>query len=307
MLPPLPSGGSTRDHIMTDTDRLNIGQRLFVVLQYLLPQHLLSGIVFRLTRLRLGVLTVWLIRAFIRVFQVDMSEARQSDPASYPTFNAFFTRALRADARPLAQAGNAIVSPVDGVVSQLGNIESGRLFQTKGWHFDCAELLGGDAGLAAAFDGGLFATLYLSPRDYHRVHMPLDGRLVSAIHIPGRLFSVNATTTAAVPRLFARNERLVCVFETDLGPAALVLVGAIFVGSIETVWSGRITPPRGRQILRMPAPKAMPRLVRGAELGRFNMGSTVILLLPPACAHWHARLGPGVSIQWGSTLALTMR
>ena len=292
---------------MSDTDQLTIGQRLFVALQYLLPQHLLSGIVFRLTRLRLGALTGWLIRGFIRVFQVDMSEARQPDPASYPSFNAFFTRALRADARPLEPAPGAIVSPVDGVISQLGNIESGRLFQAKGRDFGCAELLGGDAGLAACFDGGLFATLYLSPRDYHRIHMPIDGRLGSTIHVPGRLFSVNPTTAAAVPRLFARNERLVCVFETDLGPMALVLVGAIFVGSIETVWSGRITPPRGRQVLRTAAPDAMTTLVRGAELGRFNMGSTVILLLPPACARWHERLGPGVCIQCGTALALTMQ
>jgi len=292
---------------MTHTNHPSIGQRLFVVLQYLLPQHLLSGIVFRLTRLRLGVLTGWLIRGYIRSFRVDMSEARQPDPARYPNFNAFFTRALRANARPLEQAGGTVVSPVDGVISQLGNIESGRIFQAKGQDFGCAELLGGDADLAACFDGGMFATLYLSPRDYHRIHMPIDGRLRSTIHVPGRLFSVNPTTTAAVPRLFARNERLVCAFETDLGSMALVLVGAIFVGSIETVWAGRITPPRGRRILSRPAPEAMPALERGAELGRFNMGSTVILLLPQGCARWHERVGPGVSIRCGTTLALRMR
>jgi phosphatidylserine decarboxylase len=292
---------------MTDTKHPTLGQRLFVALQYLLPQHLLSGIVFRLTRLRLGVLTGWLIRGFIRIFQVDMSEAREPDPASYPSFNAFFTRALREDARPLEQAQGAIVSPVDGVVSQLGTIKSGLIFQAKGQDFGCAELLGGDAGLSAGFDGGLYATLYLSPRDYHRIHMPMDGRLDSTIHVPGRLFSVNPTTTAAVPRLFARNERVICVFVTDLGLMALVLVGAIFVGSIETVWSGRITPPRGRRILNSPAPEAIPALRRGAELGRFNMGSTVILLLPPGCARWQDRLGPGVSVRCGTTLALTMR
>ena len=291
---------------MTDRRNPTLGERLFVALQYILPQHRLSGIVFHLTRLRLGVLTGWLIRGFIRAFQVDMREARQPDPAAYSSFNAFFTRALREDARPLDQSPLAIVSPVDGVVSQLGNIASGRIFQAKGRDFGCADLLGGDAQLAARFDGGLFATLYLSPRDYHRIHMPIDGRLDCTIHVPGRLFSVNPTTAAAVPRLFARNERVICVFETDLGPMALVLVGAIFVGSIETVWSGRITPPRGRRMLRTPAAEDMPPLARGTELGRFNMGSTVILLLPRACARWEERLAPGVYVRCGASAARTI-
>jgi phosphatidylserine decarboxylase len=287
-----------------DTGRLSIPQRLFVGLQYLLPQHLLSGLMFRLTRLRMGRLTQFAIRGFVRVFGVDLSEAQAAEPAAYPTFNAFFTRALREGARPLDPAPDTIVSPVDGVISQIGQIESGRIFQAKGQEFGCQELIGGDASLAGRFDGGAFATLYLSPRDYHRIHMPLDGRLRSTIHVPGRLFSVNPTTAAAVPRLFARNERVVCLFDTALGPMALVLVGAIFVGSIETVWSGRITPPRARKIIRVQAGDDFPPLRRGAELGRFNMGSTVILLMPPGSICWTPGLTAGAMIRCGNALAL---
>ncbi|MGB5833006.1 MAG: archaetidylserine decarboxylase [Thiohalocapsa sp.] len=294
------------DRCNDNGERLGPGQRLFVALQYLLPQHLLSGVVFRLTRLRLGPVTSLLIRAFIWAFRVDMDEAMAPNPAAYPNFNAFFTRALREGARTVDLAPNKVISPVDGAVSQIGRIESGRLFQAKGRDFGCDELLGGDRELAACFDGGLFATLYLSPRDYHRIHMPLDGRLRSTIHVPGRLFSVNPTTAAAVPRLFARNERLVCLFETALGPIALVLVGAIFVGSIETTWSGRVTPPRGRSIKRTPADQAMVPFQRGAELGRFNMGSTVVVLLPPNTAVWNPELAPGTAVSCGRPLALAL-
>jgi phosphatidylserine decarboxylase len=268
------------------------GQRLFVALQYALPQHLLSGLVFRLTRLRLGPLTALIIRAFSRLFRVDLSEAAETDPRAYPTFNAFFTRALRPKARPLAQTGT-LASPVDGTVSQLGRIGGCRLIQAKGRDYSLAELLGGDAKLATRFVDGSFATLYLSPRDYHRIHMPVDGRLLETIHIPGRLFSVNPTTTAAVPRLFARNERVIALFDTDLGPLAMVLVGAIFVGSIETVFGGLHTPPRGRSITRIDYRAQDIRLGRGDEMGRFNMGSTVILVLADGAVAWHPDLGPG--------------
>ncbi|MGB5733220.1 MAG: archaetidylserine decarboxylase [Thiohalocapsa sp.] len=286
---------------------LSIAQRLFVGLQYILPQHLLSGLMFRLTRLRMGPLTRLAIRGFVRAFDVDLSEAQAPSPDAYATFNAFFTRALRPDARPIDADPAVVVSPVDGVVSQIGDIESGRIFQAKGRDFGCKELLGGDAELASRFNGGAFATLYLSPRDYHRIHMPCEGSLRSTVHIPGRLFSVNPTTAAAVPGLFARNERVVCLFDTALGPMAVVLVGAIFVGSIETVWSGRITPPRGSKISRIEAGDEAQSLPRGAELGRFNMGSTVILLLPPDSIHWNPGLAPGAAVRCGNALALPQR
>jgi len=287
--------------------RLGIGQRLFVGLQYLLPQHLLSGAMFRLTRLPLGPLTPVLIQGFVRLFGVDLDEAEDPRPGAYRTFNAFFTRALRPGARPLAPGASTVLSPVDGTISQLGRIGAGRIFQAKGRDFSCGELLGGDSALAASFDGGLFATLYLSPRDYHRIHLPLDAELTETIHVPGRLFSVNPTTAASVQRLFARNERVVCHFRTELGPMALVLVGAIFVGSIETVWAGRITPPRGREARRLPGQPAAgpaPRLPRGAEIGRFNMGSTVILLLPPDRFQWHESLAAGSPVRVGQALTV---
>ncbi len=282
---------------MTDGTGARIGQRLFVALQYALPQHLLSGLMFGFTRLRLGALTRGLIRAFVGHFKVDLREAHWSDPAAYPSFNAFFTRALRADARPPDGAANALLSPVDGTISQIGDIHDGQLFQAKGHEYGVVELLGGDSALARAFDGGRFATLYLSPRDYHRIHMPLDGTLRETIHVPGRLFSVNPVTVAAVPGLFARNERVVCVFDSTVGPLALVLVGAIFVGSIETVWSGRITPQRGRGVRREPAGTRPVRIARGEEMGRFNMGSTVIVLLPADSAQWSPGLGPGSPVR----------
>jgi phosphatidylserine decarboxylase len=277
--------------------RLSPVRRLYVASQYPLPQHALSALVFRLTRLRLGALTRLAIRAFVRVFRVDLAEAAEPDPGAYPSFNAFFTRALRADARPLPAAPDQVLSPVDGAVSQAGTIDGGRLVQAKGWTYSLHGLLGGDDALAESFRGGLFATLYLSPRDYHRIHMPIDGRLRRMIHVPGRLFSVNPTTAAAVPDLFARNERVVCQFDTALGPLAVILVGAIFVGSIETVWAGRITPPRGRGIRTTDYGDDGPRLSRGDELGRFNMGSTVILLLPAGSVQWSPDLQPEAAVR----------
>ena len=275
---------------------MSLGQRLFVALQYALPQHGLSGLVFQLTRLRLGPLTQLLIRVFARLFRVDLAEATEASPAAYPSFNAFFTRALRPDIRPLAEPG-AIACPVDGAVSQLGAIGGGRIIQAKGRDYSVADLLGGDVALASRFANGQFATLYLSPRDYHRIHMPLDGTLLETIHIPGRLFSVNPTTTAAVPRLFARNERVVVLFDTVLGPLALVLVGAIFVGSIETVFGGLHTPPRAKAIRRADYRDHGIRLRRGDEMGRFNMGSTVVLLLADAVVDWEPSLMPGSPVR----------
>jgi len=279
-----------------------MGERIFAALQQFLPQHLLSRAVHRLTRLRAGPLTRLAIRAFVRGFDVDLGDAAEPDARRYATFNAFFTRALRPDARPLAPQTDALLCPVDGAISQLGPLEDGRLVQAKGQTFQLAELLGGDTTLAAGFQRGAFATLYLSPRDYHRIHMPVDGTLAETIHVPGRLFSVNAATAAWIPRLYARNERVVCLFDSTAGLVAVVLVGAIFVGSIETVWGGELTPPRGRVLRRLLPPRPAPTLARGAELGRFNMGSTVILLLPAGAVEWRPDLVPGRAVRVGEAL-----
>ena len=254
-----------------------------------LPHHAIS----RVTHWAVRVETPWfknlLIKTFIRVFKVDMSEALEEDPTAYPTFNAFFTRALKPNARPMPDDPNAILSPADGTISQMGPIEGDTIFQAKGHGFTTAELLGGDEALAEAFRDGWFATIYLSPRDYHRIHMPMTGTLRKMIHVPGRLFSVAPFTVRTVPRLFARNERVACIFDTEQGPMALVLVGAINVGSIETVWAGEVTPPAGRRVTITDYPadypvskdsEGLPAYPKGGEMGRFNMGSTVIVVLP---------------------------
>lgn len=259
---------------------------LFVMLQYVLPQHLLSRLTGALAELRHP---LWLkdgmISAFIRAFGVDMSEAEDRYPEAYPSFNAFFTRPLRSGARPLAEA--AVVCPADGSISQIGRIEESSLLQAKGRHYSTWSLLGGDEVRAAQFRNGHFATIYLSPRDYHRVHMPIDGELVATRYIPGKLFSVNGTTAAGVDRLFARNERLVCYFDTAVGPMAMVLVGAMVVAGIETVWEGQVAPPPRAMLQRdyreLPAPI---RLAKGEEMGRFKLGSTVILLFPQGAVSW---------------------
>lgn len=255
---------------------------LKAALLYPLPHHAIS----RITHWAVRVETPWfknlLIKTFIRVFKVDMSEALEEDPTAYPTFNAFFTRALKPEARPLPDDPDAILSPADGTISQMGPIEGDTLFQAKGQGFTTAELLGGDEALAAEFRDGWFATIYLSPRDYHRVHMPMTGTLRQMIHIPGRLFSVAPFTVKTVPRLFARNERVACIFDTDHGPMAVVLVGAINVGSIETVWAGEVTPPAASDIsfeyYNTSNKVIAPHLNSGSEMGRFNMGSTVVIL-----------------------------
>lgn len=277
--------------------------RFKAALQYPLPQHAISRVVHWATRIHQPGFKNRLIRGFIRRFSVDMTEAAQPDPTAYPSFNAFFTRALRPGIRPLATEADAVACPVDGTVSQAGHIESGRIFQAKGQAFTTAELLG-DAELATQFDAGLFTTLYLSPRDYHRIHMPFTGTLRRMLHIPGRLFSVNPPTTRAVPRLFARNERVVTVFDTDLGPMAVIMVGALNVGSIETVWAGEITPPRGRTIRNWDyASREKICLDKGAELGRFNMGSTVILLCPANRARWEPALSADKTVRMGQRIA----
>ena len=279
--------------------------RAFVALQYLLPQHSLSSWVYELTRSRVPWLKNALIRAFVRRFHPDMDDAEQPDPVAYESFNAFFTRALRADARPPDPEPSAIVSPVDGSVSQLGRLDGSWLVQAKGHAYTLESLLASEGPWAEAFRGGRFATLYLAPFNYHRIHMPLAGTLRAAWYVPGQLFSVNATTAASVPGLFARNERVVCVFGAGTLSFALVLVGALFVGSMTTVWHGEVTPRRARRGAELPLDGTRTSLTlgRGAELGRFNMGSTVILLLPPGSAEWRPTLAPGSTVRVGEALA----
>ncbi len=253
---------------------------------YPLPQHAISRLTHRLTRSRREWLRRPLTYWFIRRFGVDMREALEPDPDAYPDFNSFFTRALKPGARPMPDAPDAVCCPADGAVSALGTVDDGRIVQAKGHSYSLVDLLGGAPDRAAPFRGGSFATIYLSPRDYHRVHMPVTGSLREMIHVPGRLFSVGRHTVRTVPGLFARNERVISVFDTACGPIAIVLVGAINVASIETVWAGEVTPPRARAVHgRSYDPNAV-RLERGEELGRFNMGSTVILLFPPDAIRW---------------------
>lgn len=266
-----------------------VTDQLKTLWQYPLPQHALSRLTHRLARSRNRVLKNWLIHAFIRRFKVDLSEAVRTAPTAYISFNDFFTRALRPDARPVAPEPEAIACPVDGRISQIGYIERNFILQAKGRGFTTEELLG-DAATAARFADGAFATLYLSPRDYHRVHMPLDGSLRHMRHIPGRLFSVNPPAVRRVPRLFARNERISSIFDTPAGAMAVVLVGALNVGSIETVWAGELTPPRGRQIRDWAYQPREVHLQKGAEAGRFNLGSTVVLLFERECVRWDTDL-----------------
>lgn len=268
---------------------------------YILPHHLISRIVFKLTRIECPRLVPPAIRQFSKVFKVNLSEAQHPDPNSYKTFNEFFTRALKPELRPIAEGATLITSPVDGRISQMGNIKEGQIFQAKGHTYSATDLLGGDAERAAPFMQGEFMTIYLSPRDYHRIHMPLDGDLIEQVYIPGRLFSVAGHTVRTIPHLFARNERVVALFNTPLGKMAMVLVGAINVAAIETVWSGLVTPPPKGDIKRETFPNVS--LEKGQEMGRFNMGSTVILLFEHKHLQWNSALGADVPLCLGQALA----
>lgn len=276
----------------------------FIVLQHLLPQHLISRVVMGATRVRFAPVKNALIRAFLRGFRPDLSDADLDDPFGYPSFNAFFTRALKAGARPLAGDAATLVSPVDGTLSQLGAIDDDRILQAKGHHYTLDALLAGSAAQwTPRFRGGTFATIYLAPYNYHRIHMPASGTLQEAWYVPGRLFSVNAATAAAVPGLFARNERVVLLFEGETGPFAVILVGALNVGSMSTVWHGDVAPRRPRRVTRLPQPDpATCHLPRGAEVGRFNMGSTVILLFGRDRVRLSAGLAPAQPIRMGAEL-----
>ncbi|GAB4040118.1 MAG: archaetidylserine decarboxylase [Rubrivivax sp.] len=273
---------------------------LKVLPQYLLPQQRLTELAGRLAGAEGGAATTAVIRWFIARYGVNMAEAEQPDPAAYPTFNQFFTRALKPGARPLASAD--WVCPVDGAISQFGAIEDGQIFQAKGHCYSATALVGGDAALAAHFQRGSFATLYLSPRDYHRIHMPAAGTLRRMIHVPGALFSVNPTTARGVPGLFARNERVVCVFDSTAGPWVLVLVGATIVGSMATAWHGVVNPPRPGTLREWRYADGEHRLAQGQEMGRFLLGSTVVLLLPGGL-RFNPAWQPGGAIRMGEAMA----
>ena len=277
-----------------------------LLLQHLLPHHLISRFVLRLTRVRSRPVKNLVTRLFVRGFRPDMSDAIEPDPLAYPDFNAFFTRALRADARPLAGDQRTLTSPVDGTVSQLGPITDGALLQAKGRHYTLDALLAGAApDWARRFHAGSFATIYLAPYNYHRIHMPTDGTLRAIWYVPGRLFSVNAAAAAGIRDLFARNERLVLVFEGSAGAFAVIFVGALNVGSMATVWHGDVTPRRPRRGCALPLPPEADRFrARGAEIGRFNMGSTVILLFERDRAVLDARLESGTALKMGTAIGL---
>lgn len=281
---------------------MNLSERLAVAAQYALPKQALTQLAGKLAHMEGAAVTTSVIRWFIKRYGVNMSEADNPDPAAYPTFNAFFTRPLRSDARPLADAD--FVCPVDGAISQFGRIKGERIFQAKGHDYTATTLLGGDAALASRFENGVFATIYLSPRDYHRIHMPCAGRLVRMIHVPGDLFSVNPLTARGVPGLFARNERVVCVFESEWGPFVQVLVGATIVGSMATVWHGIVNPPRPGEVREWQYPDGEVCLDKGAEMGRFLLGSTVVLLFPRDTLSFDAAWGPGVAVRMGEMMGV---
>ncbi len=279
-------------------------QQLLTAVMPLLPHHLLSAMMYAVARSEWKPLKSRIIRWVVKHYDVDLSEAVIKDVDLYPSFNAFFTRQLESTARPIASGKNDIVSPVDGEVSQAAPIAQGRMIQAKGRDYSLLELLGGDERLAALFEEGNFATIYLSPRDYHRIHMPMDGHLRKMSHVPGRLFSVSQYTTESVPNLFARNERVISLFDTDAGPMAMILVGAIFVGSMETVWDGVVTPVRHRVSSWEYAPQSERQLTlhKGEEMGRFNMGSTVILLFPKDRVAWDESMTNGESLKMGARI-----
>jgi phosphatidylserine decarboxylase len=282
-----------------------MSDRLAVLPQYLLPKQTLTQLAGAIASAKGGALTTRLIRWFVARYGVNMSEAANPDIASYATFNEFFTRPLKSDARPLASS--ELICPVDGAISQFGAIARDQLFQAKGHNYSTTALVGGDATLAAAFENGLFACLYLSPKDYHRIHMPCAGQLRRMIYVPGDLFSVNPTTARGIPGLFARNERVVCVFDSERGPFVLVLVGATIVGSMATVWHGVINPPRPGKLRDWHYPESKIHLPQGAEMGRFLLGSTVVMLFPAQFGDqtlaFNPGWTPGKAIRMGEVMA----
>ena len=278
-----------------------MSDRLAVLPQYLLPKQALTTLAGKFASARLGGLTTSVIRWFVGRYNVNMAEAANPDIASYTSFNDFFTRALKPGARPLAPAD--LICPVDGAISQFGPIAKDQVFQAKGHTYSTTALVGGDAAAAARFNDGHFATLYLSPRDYHRIHMPCAGELTRMVHVPGDLFSVNPTTARGVPGLFARNERVVCFFESAHGPFVLVLVGATIVGSMATVWHGQVNPPRTGVLRQWDYAKGQVNLQQGEEMGRFLLGSTVVMLFPQGPLQFNPQWSPTRPIQLGEAMA----
>ena len=279
--------------------------RLKVLPQYLLPKQALTSFAGRVASTRGGAMTTGLIRWFVRKYNVNMAEAVNPDIASYASFNEFFTRPLRADARPLAPAD--FICPVDGAISQYGAIDGHQIFQAKGHSFSTAALVGGDAALAAQFEHGAFANLYLSPKDYHRIHMPCDGRLLRMIYVPGALYSVNPTTARGIPGLFARNERVVCVFDSaEHGQFVMTLVGATIVGSMATVWHGVVNPPRAAAVREWRYDEQQIALKKGEEMGRFLLGSTVVMLFRPGVIAFNPDWAPEGGVRLGEAMGAAL-
>lgn len=277
-----------------------MNDKLKIVGQYILPKHLLSRLTGKLAAAKMGGLTTFLIKLFISKYKIDMSEAKYSDPEYFKTFNDFFTRELKEGVRGVVEGDNNLATPVDGKVSQQGDIKEGRIFQAKGHDFSLRELLGGRDDVAAPFDEGIFSTVYLAPKDYHRIHMPITGKLEQMIFIPGELFSVNPLTAENVPNLFARNERAVAIFSTTLGPMAIVLVGATIVASIETVWAGTL---KGKKIQYWDYSDQDITLEKGAEMGRFKLGSTIVALFPKDSIDFPEQLQAGSETRLGELFA----
>ena len=282
-----------------------VSDRSAVLPQYILPKQALTVFAGKIAGAQAGHLTTRLIRWFVARYEVNMAEAANSDIASYQSFNEFFTRPLRDGARPLAKAD--FICPVDGAISQFGAIERDQIFQAKGHHYSTTALVGGDAELAAKFQDGSFATLYLSPKDYHRIHVPCDGKLARMIYVPGELFSVNPATARGVPGLFARNERVVCVFESKLGPFVLTLVGATIVGSMATVWHGIVNPPRTGQVREWQYQNQPVMLKKGEEMGRFLLGSTVVLLFPQNTLTFNPDWSPARAVKMGEMMGSKLK
>jgi phosphatidylserine decarboxylase len=281
---------------------MTLKEALTTLPQYILPHHFLSGLMSKFTHSEIKVWKNLMITQIIKFYGVNMSEAKEQDINNFASFNHFFTRELKSDIRPITSANNAIACPADGAVSQAGLIEQGQIFQAKGKSFSAVDLLGGDEARVQPFIDGSFATIYLSPKDYHRLHMPIKGSLTEMIHIPGRLFSVNNATANSVPKLFARNERVACLFDTEFGPMALVLVGAIFVSSIETTWHGVVTPPSTDSVRSWQYQDDPLVIEKGAEMGRFNMGSTVIVLFAKDKVKWEANFKAGKEVKLGELI-----
>lgn len=278
-----------------------MSDRLAVLPQYLLPKQALTIFAGKIANARAGKFTTRLINWFVGQYNVNMQEALNPDISSYASFNEFFTRPLRPDARPLANSD--LLSPVDGAISQFGPIAKDQIFQAKGHQYSTTALVGGDSQLASLFEDGSFATLYLSPRDYHRIHMPCDGRLTRMIYVPGALFSVNPTTARGVPGLFARNERVVCIFESASGPFVLTLVGATIVGSMATTWHGVVNPPRSAEVREWRYDNQQIILKKGEEMGRFLLGSTVVMLFPKGTVDFNPAWAPEKAICMGEAMA----